>query len=60
MLEKQIASLMQGCGNVFSIVQIIYFIEGSPMNITAILYLRNKETQQKLQVIVSIQYDANF
>ena len=24
------------------------------------IYLRNKETQQTLQVIVSIQYDANF
>ena len=24
------------------------------------LYLKNKETQQTLQVIVSIQYDANF
>ena len=25
-----------------------------------IIYLRNKETQQTLQVIVSIQYDASF
>ena len=25
-----------------------------------ILYLRNKETQQTLRVIVSIQYDASF
>ena len=25
-----------------------------------VLYLRNKETQQTLRVIVSIQYDANF
>ena len=24
------------------------------------IYLRNKETQQTLQIIVSIQYDANF
>ena len=24
------------------------------------LYLRNKETQQKLRIIVSIQYDASF
>ena len=28
--------------------------------VSSIIYLRNKETQQTLQVIVSIQYDASF
>ena len=28
--------------------------------ISDVIYLRNKETQQTLQVIVSIQYDASF
>ena len=29
-------------------------------DILCLLYLRNKEMQQKLRVIVSIQYDASF
>ena len=31
-----------------------------PINILINVYLRNKETQQTLWVIVSIQYDASF
>ena len=31
-----------------------------PKGINEELYLRNKETQQTLQVIVNIQYDASF
>ena len=41
----------------FYLIMLVY---NTPLTAAIHLYLRNKETQQTLQVIVSIQYDARF